>query len=422
MSVNLLKNLDFGAKINAVEAITESGKEMLKNYRAYMYSNAASCGLVNGFISEAQKYSFDSGVMQILSSVSEYVNENNISWKLATACESITANNSSYNYIAKVGVQQVEKLLEMNESEVVQYIKGGILKPVQYIPEFRAICKEVFKTAVNEVHTNTYNVTCPLSYVVVSENAQYFNVLGNTYKIAEGKVEHVRFDNAEFNEINSLLPNFKHVDESLVYAYKPNYASDEYKFTLNENSIEFTKGSYTQTYENAADFLQDADIFSRQLFMAEKYQYLSTAANIAKVFEHMDSIVLVDCANVVESSNGTILAIVEAENDVNLTVVRSYGAGASSNNFQYMTEALEQVQKIAGVDLKGLYENRINEDCKKQDPNSYNSIQEQLAASKSEKMDIRKKKIAFLAEQYKNDPVKIALLNNIAKELSMLED
>ena len=31
------------------------------------------------------------------------------------------------------------------------------------------------------------------------------------------------------------------------------------------------------------------------------------------------------------------------------------------------------------------------------------------------------KKIAMLAEQYKNDPVKIALLNKVAKELAILE-
>ena len=39
-----------------------------------------------------------------------------------------------------------------------------------------------------------------------------------------------------------------------------------------------------------------------------------------------------------------------------------------------------------------------------------------------EQFDIRKKKIAMLAEQYKNDPVKIALLNKVAKDLAILEN
>ena len=38
-----------------------------------------------------------------------------------------------------------------------------------------------------------------------------------------------------------------------------------------------------------------------------------------------------------------------------------------------------------------------------------------------DKSNSRKKKIAILAEQFKNDPIKIALLNNVAKELAILE-
>ena len=66
MSVKLLSNLDFAAKLNSVEAVTESGKEFLKNYRGYMYQNASSCGIVNGFIQESQNYGYDTGIMTIL--------------------------------------------------------------------------------------------------------------------------------------------------------------------------------------------------------------------------------------------------------------------------------------------------------------------------------------------------------------------
>ena len=49
------------------------------------------------------------------------------------------------------------------------------------------------------------------------------------------------------------------------------------------------------------------------------------------------------------------------------------------------------------------------------------AIKEQLEANKEAQYAIRKKKIAMLAEQYKNDPVRIALLNKVAKDLSILE-
>ena len=194
MSVKLLSNLDFAAKLNSVEAVTESGKDFLKNYRGYMYQNASSCGIVNSFIKEAQNYSYDNGVMSILKDVLKFINENKISWKLASACESVMNNNTSYGYIAKLGVSQVEKLLEMKEAEVIQYIKGGCLKNVQYIPEFRNVCKEVFQSTITEEHKNTYSVNTPISYVSVSEGQQFVSVLGKTYKVTENKVEESECD------------------------------------------------------------------------------------------------------------------------------------------------------------------------------------------------------------------------------------
>jgi 2C-methyl-D-erythritol 2,4-cyclodiphosphate synthase len=86
-----------------------------------------------------------------------------------------------------------------------------------------------------------------------------------------------------------------------------------------------------------------------------------------------------------------------------------------------VVEALNQVIKLTGVDLKSMYEDRIDEDCKKQDPEA-EQIREQLEANKEAQFAVRKKKIALLAEQYKNDPVRLALLNKVAKDLKALEN
>jgi hypothetical protein len=84
-------------------------------------------------------------------------------------------------------------------------------------------------------------------------------------------------------------------------------------------------------------------------------------------------------------------------------------------------EAINQVVKLTGVDLKFMFEERIDEDCKKNNP-EMEAIKEQLDATKEAQYAVRKKKIAMLAEQYKNDPVRIALLNKVAKDLSILEN
>ena len=101
---------------------------------------------------------------------------------------------------------------------------------------------------------------------------------------------------------------------------------------------------------------------------------------IADVFENMGSVMLVDNCKLLTSMQATC-AIIEGKNNVNLTVFNSITAGSSSNTYEYMVEALNNVIKVAGIDLKGMYEDRINEDMKKLDPEA-KEIKEQLEANK----------------------------------------
>lgn len=424
MNIKLLKNLDFASKINGTEAVTEAGKEMLQNYRGYIYSNPVTCGIVNGFIKEAAKFSFDTGLVGILESVNSFIKENNISWQLASACESINANNSSYGYLAKMGLDQVDKLLEMNESEVVSYLKAGAMKNLTFIPEFRQILKNVYASSISEVHAPNYVVSTPVSYVVVSESEDakdsYFMVLGKTYKRdKDNNVSEAAFDNPKFARINGLLSNFNKDDNSIFVEYKGTHG-DIARFSINENGLEFTKGETKETFANAADFRQYCDTVSKPMAMNEKLHWMNATSAIAEVFECADNITALDNVNVLTTSTGSVVTIVEGANVV-MTVNRSLNAGTSCKSYNFMVEALNDVIKVSGIDLKGIYESRIDEDCKKADPEKYQEIKEQLAADKEAAFAARRKKIALLAEQFKNDPVKIALLNKAAKELSMLE-
>lgn len=420
MSVKLLKDLNFTEIINGTQAVTEAGKDMLNNYRGYVYSNPVSCNLVNNFVREAAKFSFDTGLVSILESVNKFINTNNISWKLATACESISANNNTYGYLAKVGIEKVEKLLEMQESDVVSYIKAGCLKSIQFIPEFRNVCKEVYKTSVVEQHTPAYSIVNPISFVLNEGNTQYISVLGKTLSITEGFVSEAVCNDVTFNTVNSLLESFKSENDSLVYEYET-VTHEKISFTITENELTVTKGLNTNTFDNVAAFNEHANMVSRIMPISEKMNFMKVVSGVSTIFENINNIVVLDCTKLISTSTGTICSITEAANNINLTVFRSYNAGTSSTNYDFMVEALKQVTKISGLDLKHLYEARINEDCKKQDPEGSKEIQEQLAESKQAKLDVRKKQIAILAEKYKNDPAKITLLNSLARELSLLD-
>lgn len=421
MNVKLLKNLDFASKINGTEAVTEAGKEMLKNYRGYIYSNPVTCGIVNGFVNEASKYGFDTGLVEILESVNNFIKENNISWQLATACESINANNSSYGYLSKIGLEQVDKLLEMNESEVVSYLKAGAMKNLTFIPEFRQILKNVYASTLNETQAPTFIVSTPFSYVLVSEGKDaYFTVLGKTYKKdAENNVTEAVCDDVKFNRINSLLESFNRDGDNIYYEYKATHG-DNARFTLNEEGLTFTKGAIKENFKEVGAFVDYCNTVSKPMALNEKLNWMNTCSAIAEVFEAYDSISALTNVNVLSTSTGNVCTVIN-ENNVFVTVNRSYSAGTSSKSYEFMAEALKDVIKVSGIDLKGFYEERINEDCKKADPEKYQEIKEQLEADKEAAFAARKKKIALLAEQYKNDPFKITLLNKAAKELAMLE-
>lgn len=420
MSLKLLKDLDFAAKLNANEAVTESGKEMLKNYRGYCFANAVTCGLVNGFVNECKKYGYDTGLTSILESVENYIKENNISWQLASACESLQNNNSNYSYIAKTACSQVEKLLEMNESEVVSYIKAGVLKGVQYVPEFRQICKNVYSSTINEKHTVQYSITNPISYVVIKEGVQYFNINGKTFQIENGIVSEGSCDDTTFNRVNSHLGAFKQVGESIVYEYK-DHTSNPLTFTITEDELKFEKGNISETFNNSDSFREYCDTLSRTMMISERVNFMNISSAIAEVFENMDNVVVLDCANLIATANGTVCAIIESQDNCNVTVFHSHKYGQSSNDYKFMVEAVKDVKKITGVNVNDMYAERINEEAKKQNPEEYKEIQEQLAAYKKEQRNAVANRIQMLAEQYKNDPARITLLNQAAKELALLD-
>lgn len=416
MTIKLIKDLNFADKLNSCEAVTESGKECLKNYRGYCYNNAATCGLVNNFIKEAQKYSYDSGVTSILESVVEFVNSNKISWKLASVCEAINNNTSSYNVLNRAGVEKVEKLLEMDETNVISYIKAGALRGVQYIPEFRAVCKEVYGNKVNEnKNTLAYSVSTPVSYIIIDENKnQIVNVNGKVFRISENKIEETTCEDADFNKINAHLANMKLVGESLIYTYRPAYLANENKFTVTESNIEFTNGKVNESFTSADRFKEYCDTFTRTMINPnESRQFMMIAGAIAEVFEAMDRIGTIDNAKLFNCANGATVAVIESAGDINVTLYNSYGNVNETNNYSVIKEALNSMKSNYGLNLENLYVKRIAEDATKSNTPVVDDF---------DNINIRLNKINELTEQFKDDPEKLLILNELTKKLKEMKN
>lgn len=418
--INLVNNLSFGEKINSVEAVTESGKQFLKGYRGYIYSNPVSCALVNGFCNEAARnYNFDSGVKTILESVLEYVNENNISWKLASACESIANNNSPYNYIAKTAVNQVEQLLENNEAAVVSYIKSGALRGIQYVKEFRDICKEVYATnVVVENKTLTYESYMPVSYVFTNENDEtFFMVNGKTFMMNESTVCESKCEDKTFNRVNAILANMAKVNENLTYKFETGFSTTSSLFTISESQVSITRNGNEKAFESASAFIEHCDTISTTMPMHERVAFMQTVNAVAEVFESVDNICELDHVKVIKTINNEVAAVVEGKENVNVAFFNSRKVGNVTESFDSMIEGTKYFENVTGVSLMTMYQDRIVEEAKKND----NSVENDLKEIKEAQIEDRRNRIAMLAEQYKNDPVKIALLNKCAQELSLLD-
>ena len=143
--MKILAEMEFASIISGAMAQTQTGAEVLNKYKSFLMANESSCALVNNFIKEASACRYDNGINEALEIVADYIQQNKTSWALASACESINSNKSSYNYIHRNAAKQVEKLLEMDETNVVKYVKNGALKNVMFCEEFRAIAKQIFK-------------------------------------------------------------------------------------------------------------------------------------------------------------------------------------------------------------------------------------------------------------------------------------
>jgi len=166
--------------------------------------------------------------------------------------------------------------------------------------------------------------------------------------------------------------------------------------------------------------MEFVNMLSKTMPTNEKLDFLNKAAAVATVFENSANIAVLDNVRVIQTQQGFAGAIIEGADNVNLTVYRSK-AGKASKNFDFIIEAIQEVTSLSGVDLTYEYNKRISEDCAKQNDTEAQQMYEQVAATKKAEMDVRKKKIAMLAESYKNDPVKLALLNSISRDIKALE-
>ena len=411
-----LVKLDFPKILFEASAQTATGQDLINKYKKACMMSETTCAMVNNFIREAKDYTYDSGVAGALGKVSDVLNANKYSWAISSACESIQGNKSTYNYLARNAAEQVIPILEMEEEDVIQYIKSGAFKSVMYVEQFRNIAKAIYKDQPIVEYNNNFKTTRPISMVEDNDGVIFFEVLGTIYKIQdkllyEAKAEEVSDTFITISQLlESNMVSLDTVNETVTlnFGNKKFTVSkqDEVTMTIDENKKVMTSAQLRENNNLYISALPNT---------ASKYNQAAVLEALAKLVENFDKIHVMDNVYVVESNMDKFFII---END-GKAVVKSIVSGHNVrlNESGDIVEVLNNVKKQTRIDLSEQFSEAIGQNIQKAEELEKQQIQESLESSQDDK---RRQKIAELTKKYKNDPAKLAVLSKVAAELNEL--
>ena len=430
-----LADIDFANVLAEAFAETQTGVELINKYRQYMLKNESSCTLINNFLAEAKNCMFDNGVVSVVNLVSGVIAENKVSWQLATACEAINRNRSSYNYLNRNAASTVEKLLEQNEENVVKYIKAGALKNVMFCESFRNIVNGVF-TDVQTVVTENYTATRPVSYMEESEGKRYFEVLGNIYAISGNEIQEAKASDVsgDFLIISRLLESNIAEFDANTEKLTVNTPLAVYEVCAEDGKVKCTRTSKKCTDKKDGD-CKDANCkesitFTNEAALREHNRLVvgATAFNqrnqmaeileaIARAFEHFENFVLLDNTQIISNANDKFVVIENKENAYAYCVSSNHSTGWKVNTT--IVEALEFIKKQTNLNIAKDYKDNVDEQIAKTEADAAEQIKESI---KKDEMNARKKRIEMLTEKFKNDPARLAVLSKVAEALTAEEE
>lgn len=404
-----LADLEFANVLAESVSQTQTGANLINKYRSYLLTNEATCTLVNNFLYEAQNCLYDNGIKMAADFLSNQISENKTSWQLASACESILANKSQYNYLNRNAVKQVEKLLEMKESDIVSYIKAGALKNVMFCEAFRNIVKSVYKEQPMVTETANYKAITPVSMVESNNGTVYFQVLGSIYAIENNAIREAKSNEVsnDFVVVNQLL-------ESNICEMKDNVftiTTEHAKYIIEKQGTCTREGKETLTL--STEQLREHNNLFLSARTRKNNAYVLEA--IAKLTENFDNVMSLDNSRVIMTQNDKFI-VIENAGTVFSTLVESNHSQKWTIN-ESVVEAVQYIKKNARVDLTEHFESKIAEAIETRTKEEQAAVKESL---KQDQIAETKNQIAALTEKYKNDPVRLAMLSKLAQEVAEL--
>jgi len=410
-----LAELDFCALLAEANAATATGANLINNYRVYCTGNPVNCNVINSFINEAKRQTYDSGINALLVKICNFINERQISWQIASVCEAIENDRNPKNYLARNAAHQATQLLEMQEDDVKKYIRAGALKNVQYIEQFRNITKAVLKESMKYVSDDlSYTTTNPISYVESVEDGNIFRVYGKTFKMtSDGDVCECNFNDSKFSYINALLESqyvFLNEDDSLTIKY------DDIDYTIKTQGVcERHSKNSTLTLETST--LREYNMASLQTVLpAARNQKAAMLEAIALITENFDNIVKIDCAAIYQSADDSFY-VIEGKTKLYAELISSTHASTRWSVNENAIETVKFIKDKTHVNLTEVYESMIDENIAEAEKAEKQHIVESLKSNEKKSFAQR---IDALTEKFKDNPAVLRVIASVASEYAEL--
>ena len=412
MNIKILAELDFQSIIGESMAQTQTGAELLNKYKSHLLVNEANCALINSFVKEAVQHTYDNGVNEALEIVSDYINNNKASLSLASACEGINNNNSSYNYIKRNAAKQVEKLLEMDESNVVKYVKNGALKNVMFCEEFRNIAKQIFKETPMVEAAADYVVTHPVSFFESVGDGICFVAAGRLFKIDDDK----NITEGNWNEVSNTFRTISSILESA------NSTIDGYSISVKAGNATYVISEENKVVREGKDMdVAQLREHNRLVLMTANPRHRNQLAGllegIALIAENYSRIANMDNVGIYETKNDRFL-VIEGEDKLYASLIASNRHPQWTIN-ENAVDALSFIKAKTNVNISENYTDMVKNHIEKVSEKEQENIKQELH---EQKVQSYRERIEMLTERFKNDPTKLAVLSKIAQELNSVEE
>lgn len=449
MNIKILADIDFQSIISESMAQTQTGAELINKYNSYLMVNEASCALINSFVKEAAQHTYDNGVAEALATVADYINANKASWALATACESINADTRSHNYINRNAAKQVEKLLEMDEADVVRYVKNGALKNVMFCESFRTIAKQIFKESPVVEAFADYTVKHPVSFVESVGDGLCFAIEGKIYKIDDDK----NISESTSNEVSNTFRTIATILESsntTIDGHSINVVAGNSVYTISEaGKCEKCKLEKPGKFEGDKLPVSDKDVTpdpnktedkeknkkkavkesmdvaklrenNRLVLMTANPRFRNQLAylleGIALIAENYDSIANMDNVSIYTTKNDKFV-VIEGANTLYASLIASNRHPAWTVN-ENAVDALSFIKSKTNVNISEHYSDLVKTHIEAISEQEKESLMQEIH---EQNIQSYKERIAALTEKFKNDPTKLAVISNIAAQLNNAE-